>query len=131
MVGTLALLYLTEGVIRRKALHTNYQKTDSLVVPGCCMLFLDEAHSCSTDLNVILARIIPRMAHVTSFKLVLMSASLASWDLLSCGEDFLLCAFWLCEVLPRLEEGPTLKDTLPQNLSAETGPKKMAYSVLP
>ena len=46
------------------------------ILPGCRVLMLDEAHSGSTDIELILARILPRISQVENFRLVLMSATL-------------------------------------------------------
>ena len=46
------------------------------ILPGCKVLMLDEAHSGSTDIELILARILPRISQVENFRLVLMSATL-------------------------------------------------------
>ena len=46
------------------------------ILPGCKILMPDEAHSGSTDIELILARILPRNSQVKHFRLVLMSATL-------------------------------------------------------
>ena len=52
------------------------QKYPDSILPGCKILLLDEVHSGSTDIELILARILPRISQVPNFRLVLMSATL-------------------------------------------------------
>ena len=52
------------------------QKYPDSILPGCKVLLLDEVHSGSTDIELILARILPRISQVPNFRLVLMSATL-------------------------------------------------------
>ena len=55
--------------------HVEHKNPD-MILPGCKVLLLDEAHSGSTDVELILARILPRINKVPHFRLVLMSATL-------------------------------------------------------
>ena len=55
--------------------HDDHRSPDT-ILPGCKVLMLDEVHSGSTDVELILARILPRIPHISQFRLVLMSATL-------------------------------------------------------
>ena len=52
--------------------HDEHKYPDTILP----VLFLDEVHSGSTDVELILARILPRISQVPHFRLVLMSATL-------------------------------------------------------
>ena len=70
------VLFLTEGIIMRQVMSHDEQKYPDSILPGCKVLLLDEVHSGSTDVELILARILPRISQVSDFRLVLMSATL-------------------------------------------------------
>ena len=70
------VLFLTEGIIMRQVMSHDEHKYPDTILPGCRVLFLDEVHSGSTDVELILARILPRISQVPHFRLVLMSATL-------------------------------------------------------
>ena len=70
------VLFLTEGIIMRQVMSHDEHKHPETILPGCKVLMLDEAHSGSTDIELILARILPRISQVKNFRLVLMSATL-------------------------------------------------------
>ena len=70
------VLFLTEGIIMRQVMSHDEQKYPDSILPGCKLLLLDEVHSGSTDVELILARILPRISQVPNFRWVLMSATL-------------------------------------------------------
>ena len=70
------VLFLTEGIVMRQAMSHDEHRHPETILPGCKVLMLDEAHSGSTDIELILARILPRISQVKNFRLVLMSATL-------------------------------------------------------
>ena len=70
------VLFLTEGIIMRQVMSHDEHKYPDTILPGCKVLFLDEVHSGSTDVELILARRLPRISQVPHFRLVLMSATL-------------------------------------------------------
>ena len=70
------VLFLTEGIIMRQVMSHDEQKYPDSILPGCKILLLDEVHSGSTDIDLTLARILPRISQVPNFRLVLMSATL-------------------------------------------------------
>ena len=70
------VLFLTEGIVMRQVMSHDEHKYPETILPGCKVLMLDEAHSGSTDIELILARILPRIGQVKNFRLVLMSATL-------------------------------------------------------
>ena len=70
------VLFLTEGIVMRQVMSHDEHRHPETVLPGCKVLMLDEAHSGSTDIELILARILPRISQVKHFRLVLMSATL-------------------------------------------------------
>ena len=70
------VLFLTEGIIMRQVMSHDEHKNPDTRLPGCKVLLLDEARSGSTDIELILARILPRINQVPQFRLVLMSATL-------------------------------------------------------
>ena len=70
------VLFLTEGIIMRQVMSHDEEKYPDSILPGCKVLLLDEVHSGSTDIELILARILPRISQVQNFRLVLMSATL-------------------------------------------------------
>ena len=70
------VLFLTEGIIMRQAMKTSDMNSPYGVVEGCAVLMLDEVHSGSSDMELILARVLPKLKAVTNFKVVLLSATL-------------------------------------------------------
>ena len=70
------VLFLTEGIVMRQVMSHDEHRHPETILPGCKVLMLDEAHSGSTDIELILARILPRISQVKNFRLVLMSATL-------------------------------------------------------
>ena len=70
------VLFLTEGIIMRQAMKTPALNSPYSVIDGCAVLMLDEVHSGSSDMELILARILPKLKTVTNFKVVLLSATL-------------------------------------------------------
>ena len=70
------VLFLTEGIIMRQAMKTPELNSQYSVVDGCAVLMLDEVHSGSSDMELILARVLPKLRNVTNFKVVLLSATL-------------------------------------------------------
>ena len=70
------VLFLTEGIIMRQVMSHDEEKYPDSILPGCRVLLLDEVHSGSTDIELILARILPRISQVQNFRLVLTSATL-------------------------------------------------------
>ena len=73
---TTKVLFLTEGIIMRQVMSHDEEKYPDTILPGCNVLLLDEVHSGSTDIELILARILPRISQIENFRLVLMSATL-------------------------------------------------------
>ena len=55
--------------------HDEHKNPDT-ILQGCKVLLLDEAHSGSTDVELILARMLPRINKAPQFRLILMSATL-------------------------------------------------------
>ena len=53
------VLFLTEGIIMRQAMKTPDMNSQYGVVEGCAVLMLDEVHSGSSDMELILARVLP------------------------------------------------------------------------
>ena len=70
------VLFLTEGIVMRQVMSHDEHTHPETILPGCRVLMLDEAHSGSTDIELILARILPRINQVENFRLVQMSATL-------------------------------------------------------
>ena len=70
------VLFLTEGIIMRQAMKTPDTNSPYGVIDGCAVLMLDEVHSGSSDMELILARVLPKLKNVTNFKVVLLSATL-------------------------------------------------------
>ena len=70
------VLFLTEGIIMRQAMKTPDMNSHYGVVEGCAVLMLDEVHSGPSDMELILARVLPKLKTVTNFKVVLLSATL-------------------------------------------------------
>ena len=81
------VLFLTEGIIMRQAMKTPDINSPYSVVDGCAVLMLDEVHSGSSDMEVILARILPKLKTVTNFKVVLLSATLNLAEFLQRAKD--------------------------------------------
>ena len=65
------VLFLTEGIVMRQVMSHDEHRHPETILPGCKVLMLDEAHSGSTDIELILARILPRISQVKNFRLVL------------------------------------------------------------
>ena len=76
------VLFLTEGIVMRQVMSHDEHTHPETILPGCRVLMLDEAHSGSTDIELILARILPRISQVENFRLVLMSATLKTQEVL-------------------------------------------------
>ena len=70
------VLFLTEGIVMRQVMSHDEHRHPETILPDCKVLMLDEAHSGSTDIELILARILPRIRQVKNFRLALMSATL-------------------------------------------------------
>ena len=70
------ILFLTEGIIMRQAMKTPDFNSQYSVIDGCAVSMLDEAHSGSSDMELILARVLPKLRTVTNFKVVLLKATL-------------------------------------------------------
>ena len=70
------VLFLTEGIIMRQAMKTPDMNSQYGVIEGCSVLMLDEVHSGSSDMELILARVLPKLKTTTNFKVVLLSATL-------------------------------------------------------
>ena len=70
------VLFLTEGLIMCQAMKTPDINSQYSVVDACAVLMLDEVHSGSSDMELILARVLPKLKNVTNFKVVLLSATL-------------------------------------------------------
>ena len=64
-------LFLTEGIIMRQAMKTPDLNSPYSVIDDCAVLMLDEVHSGSSDLELILARVNPKLKNATNFKVVL------------------------------------------------------------
>ena len=75
-VSDTRVLFLTEGIIMRQAMKTPDMNSPYGVIEGCAVLMLDEVHSGSSDMELILARVLPKLKTVTNFKVVLLSATL-------------------------------------------------------
>ena len=60
----------------RQVMSHDEHRSPHVILPGCKILLLDEVHSGSTDVELILARILPRIRQVDQFILVLMSATM-------------------------------------------------------
>ena len=73
---TTKVLFLTEGIVMRQVMSHDEHTHPNTILSDCKVLMLDEAHSGSTDVELILARILPRISQVKNFRLVLMSATL-------------------------------------------------------
>ena len=52
------VLLLTEGIVMRQVMSHDEHRHPETILPGCKVLLLDEAHSGSTDIELILARIL-------------------------------------------------------------------------
>ena len=70
------IVFLTEGIIMRQSMRTLDINSPYSVIDGCAVLVLDEVHSGSSDMELILARVLPKLKNVTNFKVVLLSATL-------------------------------------------------------
>ena len=81
------VLFLTEGIIMRQAMKTPDMNSPYGVVDGCAVLMLDEVHSGSSDMELILARVLPKLKSVTNFKVVLLSATLNVAEFLQRAKD--------------------------------------------
>ena len=71
----------------RQAMKTPDMNSQYGVVEGCAVLMLDEVHSGSSDMELILARILPKLKTVTNFKVVLLSATLNVSEFLQRAQD--------------------------------------------
>ena len=60
----------------RQAMKTPDMNSQYGVIDGCAVLMLDEVHSGSSDMELILARVLPKLKDITNFKVVLLSATL-------------------------------------------------------
>ena len=61
----------------RQVMSHDEHKYPDTILPGCKVLLLDEVHSGSTDVELILARILPRISQISTIPIsVLMSATL-------------------------------------------------------
>ena len=69
------ILYLTEGIVMRQVLSHDDSRSRE-ILHDCRMLLLDEVHTGSPDVELILARVLPKIKHLRNFRLVLMSATL-------------------------------------------------------
>ena len=81
------VLFLTEGIIMRQAMKTPDMNSHYGVIEGCAVLMLDEVHSGSSDMELILARVLPKLKTITNFKVVLLSATLNKDELLQRAKD--------------------------------------------
>ena len=70
------VLFLTEGIIMRQVMSHDEHRNPHTILPGCKVLLFDEVHSGSTDVELILARILPRISQIEQCRLVLMSATM-------------------------------------------------------
>ena len=68
------VLFVTGGIIMRQVLSHDDKASPNAILDDCQVLMLDEAHASSTDLELILARVLPRLKTVKNLRLVLMSA---------------------------------------------------------
>ena len=60
----------------RHAMKTPHFNSQYSAVDGCTVLMLDEVHSGSSDMELIVARVLPKLRNVTNFKVVFLSATL-------------------------------------------------------
>ena len=81
------VLFLTEGIIMRQAMKTPDMNSQYGVIEGCAVLMLDEVHSGSSDMELILARVLPKLKTITNFKVVLLSATLNKGEFLQRAKD--------------------------------------------
>ena len=81
------VLFLTEGIIMRQAMKTPDMNSHYGVIDGCAVLMLDEVHSGSSDMELILARVLPKLKNITNFKVVLLSATLNKEEFLQRAKD--------------------------------------------
>ena len=81
------VLFLTEGIIMRQAMKIPDMNSQYGVVEGCAVLMLDEVHSGSSDMELILARVLPKLTTVTNFKVVLLSATLNASEFLQGAQE--------------------------------------------
>ena len=81
------VLFLIEEIIMRQAMKTPDINSQYSVVDGCAVLMLDEVHSGSSDMELILARILPKLRSVTNFKVVLLSATLNIAEFMQRAKD--------------------------------------------
>ena len=71
----------------RQAMSTPDVNSTFSINDGCAVLLLDEVHSGSSDMDLILARILPKLRGVTNFKVVLLSATLEVSDFVQRAKD--------------------------------------------
>ena len=81
------VLFLTEGIIMRQAMKTPDMNSHYGVIDGCAVLMLDEVHSGSSDMELILARVLPKLKTITNFKVVLLSLTLNKDEFLQRAKD--------------------------------------------
>ena len=81
------VLFLTEGIVMRQSMKTPDFNSQYTVIEGCAVLMLDEVHSGSSDMELILARILPKLKTVTNLKVVLLSATLNMAEFLQRAKD--------------------------------------------
>ena len=62
------VLFLTEGIIMRQAMKTPDMNSQYGVVEGCAVLMLDEVHAGSSDMELILARVLPKLKNSHKFQ---------------------------------------------------------------
>ena len=61
------VLFLTEGIVMRQSMKTPDFNSQYSVIDGCAVLMLDEVHSGSSDMELILARILPKLKTCDQF----------------------------------------------------------------
>ena len=70
------VLFVTEGIIMRQALGHDDENNPNSILEDSKILMLDEAHASSTDIELIISRVVLRLKTVKNFRLVLMSATI-------------------------------------------------------
>ena len=71
----------------RQAMKTPDLNSQYSVIDGCAVQMLDEVHSGSSDMELILARVLPKLRNVTNFKVVLLSATLSIAEFVQRAKD--------------------------------------------
>ena len=124
------VLFLTEGIIMRQVMSHDEHKYPNTILPGCKVLLLDEVHSGSTDVELILARILPRISQIPQFRLVLMSATLNIDTFLTrvvnCGVDRSDVGIFLMEE----RTNPLALHCLPQGLLRDRDNMELALRMI-